>query len=91
MKILMTNNGPWGTGSFTAIDALIKEFTAQGHQVRVLFPDNGLASVDYDHYCSRPDIYHIWDFPIKKDDIELPSFPLMITDPPSSQSIPLYF
>jgi len=81
MRILFTNTGSWGTGSFTAINAMVKELLKLGHQVKVFFPDAGMHSRDKEHYYSQPEIYEIWKFPIKNKDTELKTFPLMIPDP----------
>ncbi|MGD9153810.1 MAG: glycosyltransferase family 4 protein [Gammaproteobacteria bacterium] len=81
MKILFTNTGAWGTGSFTAIDAIAKELLKLGHQVKIFFPDMDIDSPDKKHYYSHPDLYAIWRFPIKNHDTQLSVFPLMIPDP----------
>ena len=81
MKILMTVTGPWGTGSFVALETIIKRLHAQGHQVKVFFPDTGHASPDYDYYYGKPELFHIWRFPIERNGVSIPTFPLMITDP----------
>ncbi len=81
MKILLTSTGSWGTGSFTVINALIDEFSSMGHQVKVLFPDNGAPSAESEYYYQNPDIYKIWKFPIEKAGVKLDNFPLMISDP----------
>ncbi len=81
MKILFINTGPWGTGSFTIIQCLTKELLKLGHQVKIFFPDANYESIDKDEYYSNPDLYHIWKFPIISNTIEIPTFPLMITDP----------
>ena len=81
MKILFTNTGSWGTGSFFAIDSLAKGYLQKGHQVQIFFPDAGLSSVENDTYYNNNKLYEIWKYPIKKNDIELKNFPLMIPDP----------
>lgn len=81
MKILLTSTGSWGTGSFTVINALIAEFSAMGHQVQVLMPDDGTPSAESEYYYQNSDIYKIWKFPIEKNGIKLDNFPLMIPDP----------
>lgn len=81
MKILFTNTGSWGTGSFTAIDAIAKKLLQLGHQVKIFFPDMGIDSPDKKYYYSHSDLYAIWHFPIKNHDAELSAFPLMIADP----------
>jgi glycosyltransferase involved in cell wall biosynthesis len=81
MRILITNTGSWGTGSFVAVNALTKEFHKLGHKVKIFFPDMGLNSSDKDDYYNNPELYSIWRFPIAKDDVQIPTFPLMIPDP----------
>jgi glycosyltransferase involved in cell wall biosynthesis len=53
----------------------------QGHEVKVFFPDCRFDSADLDKYYGNPDVYHIWEFPIKGDDVELYTFPLILPDP----------
>lgn len=81
MRILFTNTGPWGTGSATVVDAISLEMMRQGHEVRIIFPDCHFESMDMDKYYGHPEVYHIWEFPIKRGDIELYTFPLIIPDP----------
>ncbi|MEM1243222.1 MAG: glycosyltransferase family 4 protein [Pseudomonadota bacterium] len=91
MKILLTNTGSWGTGSFTVVNAIIKNLHKLNHEVKVCFPDNGMDSDDKAFYYSRPDIYHIWQFPIHDDTTSIAQFPLMITDPhPRGADSPTY-
>ncbi|HBD7374114.1 TPA: glycosyltransferase family 4 protein, partial [Legionella pneumophila] len=78
---LFVNTGPWGTGSFTVIKGLTKELLKLGHVVKILFPDSDLESIDKDEYYKNPDLYDIWKFPIQNKTTQLPTFPLMITDP----------
>ena len=81
MRILFTNTGPWGTGSATVVDAISQEMIRLGHQVKIFFPDSHFESMDMERYYQNPDVYHIWEFPIRENDIELYTFPLIITDP----------
>lgn len=81
MKILITNTGPWGTGSFTVARALTEEYIKMGHQVKVFFPDAGLPSEELDYYYSNQDVWEIWKFPIEHNGTTLDSFPLIIPDP----------
>jgi len=81
MKILFTNTGPWGTGSATVVDAVSLEMVRQGHQVKIFFPDCHFESMDMDKYYGNPEVYQIWEFPIRRRGIELYTFPLIITDP----------
>lgn len=79
MKILLTNTGPWGTGSFTTIDSIAQELEKRGHQVKLFFPDNNfIPSPEKNHFYSNPDRYEIWQFPINQAGISIPAFPLMI-------------
>ena len=81
MKILITNTGPWGTGSFTVAKAITEEFLKLGHQVKLFFPDAKVPCSESDHYYNNPDTYEIWQFPLKHKDFSLDSFPLIIPDP----------
>lgn len=81
MRILFINTGPWGTGSFTVIKGLTKEFLKLGHEIKILFPDSNFESIDKDEYYKNPELYYIWEFPIKNESTTLTTFPLMITDP----------
>ena len=81
MRILITNTGPWGTGSFTVADAILKEFIKLGHEVLLFFPDTGFPSEDLELYYGNKSVYHIWKFPIQNEVFRLESFPLMIPDP----------
>lgn len=81
MRILITNTGPWGTGSFTVAEALTKAFISRGHDVAFFFPDSGIPSEMKEIYYSRPEVYNIWKFPQTIASFEFPSFPLIITDP----------
>jgi len=84
MRILFTNTGSWGTGSFTVIEALTHEFLKMGHTVKIVFPDSGIKSKDKAHYYKNHELYDIWQFPIQKNNIRIPTFPF--NDPrPSSQ------
>lgn len=81
MRILITNTGPWGTGSFTVASAILDEFKKMGHDVHLFFPDSGLASEDFHHYYDDKKQYTIWRFPLSNEHVILQSFPLMIPDP----------
>lgn len=81
MRILFTSTGPWGTGSSTVVDAISREMRRQGHEVKIFFPDCRFESADLHEYYGNPEVYHIWEFPIRRGDIELYTFPLMIPDP----------
>lgn len=81
MKILLTNTGPWGTGSFTVAEAVMQELQALGHEVKLFFPDTGLPSTNHDNYYSRPDQFVIWKFPLKTEGVTFKEFPLIIPDP----------
>ena len=73
-------------------EAVLEELRHRGHQAMLFFPDAQLDTPDKQHYYSRPDIYHIWRFPIEGEGQVLPTFPLMIPDPnPRSGSESLTF
>jgi glycosyltransferase involved in cell wall biosynthesis len=91
MRILITSTGSWGTGSFTVINAITREFLAMGHTVKVFFPDVGVISKDMDNYYQNPELYEIWKFPIEKNGITISTFPLMIPDPHPRNPINLTF
>lgn len=78
MKILFTNTGPWGTGSFTALDSIHDELSSRGHEMRVFFPKPpGMIYGEDDH--SRPFAsYRHWEFPICAGDLMIETFPLII-------------
>ena len=78
MRILFTNTGPWGTGSFSAIESISRKLKKEGHRVKIFFPDNGFVAENKDKYYKNPEDYAIWQFPIQKDDIKIPYFPLML-------------
>jgi glycosyltransferase involved in cell wall biosynthesis len=81
MRVLMCNNGPWGTGSATVVDGVAQELLAQGHQVKIIFPDTGFNTPDARRYYGRPDLYHILRFPRRVNGYKFYTFPLIITDP----------
>ncbi|MFC7782033.1 glycosyltransferase family 4 protein [Legionella taurinensis] len=81
MKILFINTGPWGTGSFTLSQCLSRELISLGHNVKIFFPDSNIDSSDKEDYYSHPELYSIWNFPIKAGSSTLHTFPLMIGDP----------
>jgi len=78
MRILFTNTGPWGTGSFSAIESISKKLKKVGQRVKIFFPDNGFATENKDEYYKNPEDYAIWQFPIQKNDVKIPYFPLML-------------
>ncbi|GAB5411579.1 MAG: hypothetical protein ChlgKO_06930 [Chlamydiales bacterium] len=81
MKFLFTNQGPWGTGSFTAVENIANRLLKLGHEVKIFFPDNGPVKEGDNYYYNQPDLYLIWRFPIKNAFAEIASFPLMVPDP----------
>ena len=81
MRILLTNTGPWGTGSGTVADAVMQELARRGHEVMAFFPDAGLPGVDNDKYYLHPKRYRIAAFPTTYAGVELYTFPLIIPDP----------
>lgn len=78
MRILFTNTGPWGTGSFSAIESISRKLKKEEQRVKIFFPDNGFAAENKDKYYKNSEDYAIWQFPIQKDDIKIPYFPLML-------------
>lgn len=81
MKILITNTGPWGTGSFTVAKGVMEELLALNHEVKIFFPDTKLPSPDLAYYYDNPELFEIWQFPIKNSQTHLSTFPLIIPDP----------
>jgi len=81
MRILLTNTGPWGTGSAVVAEAVLDELVQKGHEALLFFPDAQLQTPEKGHYYSRTDLYYIWRFPIERGGLRLPTFPLMIPDP----------
>ncbi len=79
MRILVTLTGSWGTGSFNMAEALVNEYLAAGHEVKIFFPDSMGAQSDPQR-C-------VWKFPIAKENLSIPSFPLMLPDPHPRNSI----
>lgn len=81
MKVLITNTGPWGTGSGTVADGVMKELQRRGHEVMAFFPDSGFPGPDNQKYYGDTDTYHIVPFPITYEGTHLYTFPLIIPDP----------
>lgn len=81
MKILFTNTGPWGTGSATVVDGVMKSLMKKGHRVHVIFPDSGFESDDMAQYYDQPEKFSILKFPVTYNGEPLYTFPLIITDP----------
>lgn len=81
MRILITNTGPWGTGSFTVTIALFHHLKALGHQVHLFFPDSNLPSKEQSYFSSHKEWFTIWQYPLTNEHIALQSFPLIIPDP----------
>jgi len=78
VRILFTNTGSWGTGSFTVTDLIALQLKKLGHQVKIFFPDNGFNTADKPKYYNNHDLYEIWPFPIEKDVVKIPYFPRML-------------
>jgi glycosyltransferase involved in cell wall biosynthesis len=81
VRVLFTNTGPWGTGSATVVSGVMKELIRKGHQARVIFPDSGFESPDFNRYYENPDRFSILRFPVTYNGEHLYTFPLIITDP----------
>ena len=81
VKVLLTNTGPWGTGSAMVAEAVLRELRHRGHRALLFFPDAQFQTRDKNRYYSKPDLYRVWRFPVEADGKVLPTFPLMITDP----------
>jgi glycosyltransferase involved in cell wall biosynthesis len=81
MKVLITNTGPWGTGSGTVADGVMKELRRRGHEVMAFFPDTGFPGAEYQRYYGDKESYRIVRFPVTHNGIHLYTFPLIIPDP----------
>lgn len=81
MKILITNTGPWGTGSGTVADGVMQELLKLGHQVKAFFPDSGFPGEGVAKYYGNKELYRIVPFPVNYKGTPLYTFPLIITDP----------
>ena len=81
MKVLLTNTGPWGTGSAVVAEAVLQELRRLGHAAVLWFPDAQFKTQDKKFYYSKPHRYFIWRFPVKRHGRVLHTFPLMIPDP----------
>jgi len=81
VRVLFTNTGPWGTGSATVVNGVMNELIRRGHEARVIFPDSGFESPDFDRYYDHPDRFCILKFPATHNGEQLYTFPLIITDP----------
>lgn len=81
MRVLITNTGPWGTGSGTVAEGVLRVIQQEGHAVRAFFPDSGLPGHGYEHYYKDPGIYRIVPFPATYRGKHLYTFPLIIPDP----------
>ncbi len=81
MKVLITNTGPWGTGSGTVADGVMQELLRLGHEAIAFFPDSGLPGEGYEKYYGDHERYRIVPFPAQYDGQALYTFPLIIADP----------
>lgn len=81
MRILITNTGPWGTGSGTVADGVMNELRRRGYEVLAFFPDSGFPSAEYDKYYNKKSHYKIAKFPVNYKGTNLYTFPLIIPDP----------
>lgn len=81
MRILITNTGPWGTGSGTVANGLMQELKRRNNQVMAIFPDLGLRGPEYNKYYDHPEQYRILPFPVNFNNTFLYTFPLIIPDP----------
>ena len=91
MKILFTNTGPWGTGSFTMLEATTKSLIKMGHEVKIIFPDSDLPHEHELQHSDFKNIYEITKFPVTDGNIRLDTFPLLLTDPHPRNPHPLFF
>jgi glycosyltransferase involved in cell wall biosynthesis len=59
----------------------MNELMRKGHEARVIFPDSGFESSDFNRYYENPDRFSILKFPVTYNGEHLYTFPLIITDP----------
>jgi glycosyltransferase involved in cell wall biosynthesis len=59
----------------------MNELIRKGHQARVVFPDSGFESPEFNRYYKNPDRFSILKFPVTYNGEHLYTFPLIITDP----------
>jgi len=81
MRILITNTGPWGTGSGTVADGVMTELKRRGHEVMAFFPDSGFPGNGFEKYYGDEKTYRIVKFPVIHKGVPLYTFPLIIEDP----------
>ncbi|MCH9613803.1 MAG: D-inositol-3-phosphate glycosyltransferase [Chlamydiia bacterium] len=74
MRILLTNTGSYGTGSFTASKALMNEFIKLGHEVLLTICEANPTEELQEHFG-------IWKFPLSNEKASIKNFPLIIPDP----------
>lgn len=74
MRILLTNTGSYGTGSYTASKALMDEFLKLGHEVC-------LTLCEANPTKELEDQFSILKFPLSNGVDHLNNFPLIISDP----------
>lgn len=81
MRILITNTGPWGTGSGTVSEGVMRELLRLGHEAVAFFPDAGLPGAGFEKHYGDRQHYHIVPFPATFSGVDLYTFPLIIPDP----------
>jgi glycosyltransferase involved in cell wall biosynthesis len=59
----------------------MNELIRRDHEARVIFPDSGFESPDFNKYYDHPDRFCILKFPVTYNGEHLYTFPLIITDP----------
>ena len=63
------------------VTGLVQQFQKAGHEVKVIVPDCSYPGPPPPAYLSSPDVWNIWNFPIRSNDVEIETFPLIINDP----------
>lgn len=81
MRILITNTGSYGTGSFVTAQSVATELLRLGHEVKIFFPEIKSSMERWNPYQADTDLYHFWQFPLTDGKTQLEAFPLMIQDP----------
>jgi glycosyltransferase involved in cell wall biosynthesis len=79
VRVLLTLTGPPGTGSGTVAEAVLDELGRQGHEAWLFYPD--VAPEAGGEPPSGDPRHRVWRFPLRRGEVELPTFPKMIPDP----------
>ena len=81
MRVLLAMTGPPGTGSGTVAEAVLDELTRQGHEALLFYPAVVGEEGEGDSEVAPDPRHRVWRFPLRRGDLEIPTFPKMIPDP----------